>query len=77
MPSAGFYVVAVAPFFFVLLRHTTSCSAFVVSGANVGGSRGDITMSIKLDPSGDSPSSSDGFRIGYLSDVEGHWDYFL
>jgi hypothetical protein len=72
MLSACLYAAAAVSIFVP----TTFCCAFVVSGANVGGSRGKITMSTKRDPSLDSPSS-DRFRIGYLSDIEGHWDYFL
>jgi hypothetical protein len=62
-------------FLFFRILYTTFCSAFVVSGANVGGSCG-FTMSTKRDSCVDS-QSSEGFRIGFLSDVEGHWDYFL
>ena len=28
-------------------------------------------------PSIDSSDEEAQFRIGYLSDIEGHWDYFL
>ncbi len=63
------------PLFFILLLSCcevpwTLCYAFGVSGAYVGGSRGKITMLV------DSPAT-DQFRIGYLSDIEVHWDYFL
>ena len=61
---------AAAALFFILLLSCEVHWTFGVSGAYVGGSRGKITMSV------DSPAT-DQFRIGYLSDIEGHWDYFL
>jgi hypothetical protein len=69
------YAAAAASIFILLLSCEvpwTFCHAFGVSGAYVGGSRGKITMSQSVDS-----SATDQFRIGYLSDIEGHWDYFL
>mmetsp|Transcript_11109 Transcript_11109/g.27328 ORF Transcript_11109/g.27328 Transcript_11109/m.27328 type:complete len:87 (+) Transcript_11109:51-311(+) len=42
------------------------------------GSRGKNTMTPPISAPGIMSSpSQDQFRIGYLSDIEGHWDYFL